>query len=204
MEHLLATHSLALLPQRCLIVIYLFDSGLEPLFLDCLLPGTLVRFHGGSNPKWQDVDDLDSAEEDSADEEQSLKVEDDGPLSSECTFHSIIYGSFFQTFGSEGLQLVDHAEIVLSGQAVLQLTFDPGAFGRTLVTTRCQLDHPFYVKNKGDEHTVPNMVQTHLPVFFFSPRLVVVLPQPDCGASWDPVLRHGGWRHVSPSGTPRR
>lgn len=55
----------------------------------------------------------------------------------------------FQTFGSEGLQLVDHTEIVSSGQAVLQLTFDPGAFGRSPVTIRCQLDHPFYVKNKG-------------------------------------------------------
>lgn len=109
----------------------------------------------------------------------------------------------FQTFGSEGLQLVDHTEIVLSGQAVLQLTFDPGAFGRTRVTTRCQLDHPFYVKNKGgsdsDEDTVPNM---HLhSVFFF--RLVIILSQPDCGASWDSMLRHGGWSHVSPSRTQR-
>lgn len=54
-----------------------------------------------------------------------------------------------QSYGSEGLQLVEHSEIVLSGQAVLQLTFDPGAFGRAPVTVRCQLDHPFYVKNKG-------------------------------------------------------
>ncbi|CAF87969.1 unnamed protein product, partial [Tetraodon nigroviridis] len=75
-----------------------------PTAWHCFLKGTLVRFHGGSRMKWQDVDDLDSTEEDSADEEQSLK-----------------------TFGSEGLQLVDHTEIVLSGQAVLQLTFDPGA-----------------------------------------------------------------------------
>lgn len=55
-----------------------------------------------------------------------------------------------QSYGSEGLQLVEHSEIVLSGQAVLQLTFDPGAFGRAPVTVRCQLDHPFYVKNKGE------------------------------------------------------
>lgn len=54
-----------------------------------------------------------------------------------------------QSYGSEGLQLVEHSEIVLSGQAVLQLTFDPGAFGHTPMTARCQLDHPFYVKNKG-------------------------------------------------------
>lgn len=54
-----------------------------------------------------------------------------------------------QSYGSEGLQLVEHAEIVLSGQAVLQLTFDPGTFGYIPLTARCQLDHPFYVKNKG-------------------------------------------------------
>ena len=54
-----------------------------------------------------------------------------------------------QSYGSEGLQLVEHSEIVLSGQAVLQLTFDPGAFEHAPVTARCQLDHPFYVKNKG-------------------------------------------------------
>lgn len=80
----------------------------------------------------------------------------------------------FQAFGSEGLQLVDHTEIVLSGQAVLQLTFDPGAFGGTRVTTRCQLDHPFYVKNKGgsdsDDVAIPTTVQKHstfLVLFFF-------------------------------------
>lgn len=47
-------------------------------------PGTLVRFHGGSNMKWQDVDDLDSTEEDSADEGQSLKVR-----AHQGVFHSI-------------------------------------------------------------------------------------------------------------------
>lgn len=70
----------------------------------------------------------------------------------------------FQTYGSEGLHLVDHAEVVLSGQAVLQLTFDPGAFGRTPVTVRCRLDHPFYVKNKGGE-AVPGAVS--LPSHWF-------------------------------------
>lgn len=44
---------------------------------------------------------------------------------------------------------MEHSELVLSGQAVLQLTFDPGAFGHAPVTARCQLDHPFYVKDKG-------------------------------------------------------
>lgn len=55
---------------------------------------------------------------------------------------------------------MDHTEIVLSGQTVLQLTFDPGAFGQAPVTARCRLDHPFYVKNKGgrgryDHHKHP-------------------------------------------------
>uniref|UniRef100_H3C865 HMG box-containing protein 1 n=1 Tax=Tetraodon nigroviridis TaxID=99883 RepID=H3C865_TETNG len=114
-----------------------------PTAWHCFLKGTLVRFHGGSRMKWQDVDDLDSTEEDSADEEQSLKVQGAA------------------TFGSEGLQLVDHTEIVLSGQAVLQLTFDPGAFGRTRVTTRCQLDHPFYVKNRGWSSFYPSLTVVH-------------------------------------------
>lgn len=90
------------------------------------------------------------------------------PLKRESKIH---HSFFFQTFGSEGLQLVDHTEIVLSGQAVLQLTFDPGAFGWTRVTTRCQLDHPFYVKNKGgsdsEDDTIPNTVPAHLYCFLF-------------------------------------
>lgn len=48
---------------------------------------------------------------------------------------------------------MDHAEVVLSGQTVLQLTFDPGAFGQSCVSARCQLDHPFYVKNRGGPDT---------------------------------------------------
>lgn len=89
--------------------------------------------------------------------------------SAEFTNH--FFPFLFQTFGSEGLQLVDHTEIVLSGQAVLQLTFDPGAFGRTRVTTRCHLDHPFYVKNKGgsdsDNDAIPNTVTKHSYSFFW-------------------------------------
>lgn len=54
-----------------------------------------------------------------------------------------------QSYGSEGLRLVERSEIVLSGQTVLQLTFDPGAFGHAPLTARCPLDHPFYVKGKG-------------------------------------------------------
>ncbi|XP_059181484.1 HMG box-containing protein 1-like [Centropristis striata] len=99
-----------------------------PTAWHCFLKGTHLRFHSGSNVAWQDVEDLDPADEDSGDEEQSRSL---------------------KSYGSEGLQLVEHSETVSSGQAVLQLTFDPGAFGHSAVTARCQLDHPFYVKVKG-------------------------------------------------------
>uniref|UniRef100_UPI0037E9672C HMG box-containing protein 1-like n=1 Tax=Semicossyphus pulcher TaxID=241346 RepID=UPI0037E9672C len=103
----------------------------------CFLKGTHLRFHSGSNVEWQDIEDLDSTEEeDSGDEEQSRSL---------------------KSYGSEGLQLVEHSEIMLSGQAVLQLTFDPGAFGRTPLTARCQIDHPFYVKSKGWSSFYPSL-----------------------------------------------
>lgn len=87
-----------------------------------------------------------------------------------------------QSYGSEGLQLVEHSELVLSGQAVLQLTFDPGAFGHGPVTARCQLDHPFYVKDKGgsdDENAKSvqnNILWTSLHSVLLSVRLVIILP----------------------------
>ena len=55
----------------------------------------------------------------------------------------------FQGYGSEGLRLVGHEESVFSGQVVLRLTFDPVTSRDGLLTAECQLDHPFYVKNKG-------------------------------------------------------
>lgn len=69
--------------------------------------------------------------------------------------------SVWQSYGTEGLQLVERSEIVLSGQAMLQLTFDPGAFGHANLTARCQLDHPFYVKHKGgsDNDMMPMQVK---------------------------------------------
>ncbi|XP_045928001.1 HMG box-containing protein 1-like isoform X2 [Micropterus dolomieu] len=105
-----------------------------PTAWHCFLKGTHLRFHSGSNVEWQDVEDLDSAEEDSGD---------------------------VMSYGSEGLQLVEHSEIVLSGHAVLQLTFDPGAFGHAPMTARCQLDHPFYVKNKGWSSFYPSLTVVH-------------------------------------------
>lgn len=87
MEHLLATHSLALLPQGWDVAHTSSapqerrnreTAGIELLFLGVasLLPGTLVRFHGGSDMRWQDVGDLGVTAEDPADKEQCLKVED--------------------------------------------------------------------------------------------------------------------------------
>ncbi|XP_029968853.1 HMG box-containing protein 1-like isoform X2 [Salarias fasciatus] len=108
-----------------------------PTAWHCFLKGTRLRFHSGSNVKWQDVE---SVEEDSGGEEQSR------PLKS---------------YASEGLKLLEHAEIVLSGQAALQLTFDPGAFGSSLLTARCQLDHPFYVRNKGWSSFYPSLTVVH-------------------------------------------
>lgn len=109
-----------------------------PTVWHCFLKGTRLRFHSGPSVEWQDVEELDS--EDSAEEEQSISL---------------------KSYGSEGLQLVEHSEIVLSGQTVLQLTFDPGVFGHTPVTARCQLDHPFYVKNKGWASFYPGLTVVH-------------------------------------------
>lgn len=82
-----------------------------------------------------------------------------------------LYLALLQSYGSEGLQLVEHSEIVLSGQAVLQLTFDPGVFGHAPLSARCQLDHPFYVKNKGrtdDETTLKLIKQLSYHSDFYS------------------------------------
>uniref|UniRef100_A0A1A8HRT6 HMG box-containing protein 1 n=3 Tax=Nothobranchius kuhntae TaxID=321403 RepID=A0A1A8HRT6_NOTKU len=113
-----------------------------PTAWHCFLKGTHLRFHCGSRMAWQDVEDLES-NEDSADEELSR---------------------FLKSYGSEGLQLVEHEETVSSGQAVLQLTFDPGAFGHTPVTARCQLDHPFYVKTKGWSSFNPSLTVVHFGI----------------------------------------
>ncbi|KAG7497042.1 HMG box-containing protein 1-like [Solea senegalensis] len=106
-----------------------------PTAWHCFLKGSHLRFHSGYNVEWQDAEELDSY-----DEEQSRSL---------------------KSYGSEGLQLVEHSEVVLSGQAVLQLTFDPGTFGHTPVTARCQLDHPFYVKNKGWSSFYPSLTVVH-------------------------------------------
>ncbi|KAM4615407.1 HMG box-containing protein 1-like [Polymixia lowei] len=118
-----------------------WNHSWPPTVWHCFLKGTRLRFHRGSNVEWQDAEDLDSGdEEDSGEEEEagSLKV-----------------------YGSEGLCLVEHTEVVWSGQSVLQLTFDPGAFGHAPLTAQCQLDHPFYVKNKGWSSFYPSLTVVH-------------------------------------------
>ncbi|XP_068163290.1 HMG box-containing protein 1-like isoform X2 [Antennarius striatus] len=110
-----------------------------PTAWHCFLKGTLLRFCNGSDAEWQDGENLECAEDDN-DEEQSMSL---------------------KSYGSEGLQLVEHSDIVLSGQAFLQLTFDPGVFGHTHLMARCQLDHPFYVKNKGWSSFHPSLTVVH-------------------------------------------
>ncbi|XP_029901763.1 HMG box-containing protein 1-like [Myripristis murdjan] len=111
-----------------------------PTAWHCFLKGTRLRFHGGSNLEWQDAEEVDSGEEDSGDEED---------------------GGSLKAYGSEGLRLLRHAEVVSSGQSVLQLTFDPGAFGHAPLTAQCQLDHPFYVRNKGWASFYPSLTVVH-------------------------------------------
>lgn len=45
---------------------------------------------------------------------------------------------------------MNHEETVSFGQAALKLTFDPGSPDDGLLTAECRLDHPFFVKNKGE------------------------------------------------------
>ncbi|XP_053717934.1 HMG box-containing protein 1-like [Synchiropus splendidus] len=111
-----------------------------PTAWHCFLKGTRLRFHSGSNVEWQEVEDLDSA---------AVHSDDMGRSSS------------LKSYGSEGLQLVKQTENVMSGQAVLQLTFDPGAFGHSHMTVQCQLDHPFYVKDKGWSSFYPSLTVVH-------------------------------------------
>ncbi|KAF5893388.1 cAMP-dependent protein kinase type II-beta regulatory subunit, partial [Clarias magur] len=66
-----------------------------------------------------------------------------------------------RTYGCEGLKLVALEETVSFGQSVLKLTFDPGSQEVGLLTAECQLDHPFYVKNKGWSSFYPSLTVVH-------------------------------------------
>ncbi|KAK1788872.1 hypothetical protein P4O66_015787 [Electrophorus voltai] len=109
---------------------------------------TRLRFHKGPNMEWQDVEDLAESEEES---------DDDGGL----------HISPVKSFGSDGLKLVALEETVSFGQSILKLTFDPGSPEAGLLTAECQLDHPFYVKNKGWSSFYPSLtvVQHGIPCY---------------------------------------
>lgn len=111
----------------------------------CFQKGTRLRFHRGSSREWQDVEELHCAE-------HCGDVEQRG---------------FLKGYGSGGLQLMEHSETVSCGQTVLQLTFNPGAFGGAFLTAQCQLDHPFYVKHKGWSSFYPSLtvVQFGIPCY---------------------------------------
>lgn len=111
----------------------------------CFMKGTQLRFHISSKSEWRQIEDL-NCEEHSRDEE---------------------HGGFLKSYGSEGLQLMEHSETVSCDQPVLQLTFNPGVFGHCFLTVRCQLDHPFYVKNKGWSSFHPSLtvVQYGIPCY---------------------------------------
>ncbi|XP_062338739.1 HMG box-containing protein 1-like isoform X1 [Osmerus eperlanus] len=103
--------------------------------------GTRLRFHKGPNMEWQDADDLES--------------DNDSDNEGETEPHPL------KGYGSEGLRLVGHEESISSGQVVLRLTFDPVTSRDGLLTAECQLDHPFYVKNKGWSSFYPSLTVVH-------------------------------------------
>ncbi|KAL0962677.1 hypothetical protein UPYG_G00343870 [Umbra pygmaea] len=116
-----------------------------PTTWHCFLKGTRLRFHKGSNVDWQDAEDLGLDEE----------------LNDEATFHPL------KGFGLEGLRLVSYRERRTFGQFILKLTFDSGTCGEGLLTAECQLDHPFYVRNKGWSSFYPSLtvVQHGIPCY---------------------------------------
>ncbi|XP_036813489.1 HMG box-containing protein 1 isoform X2 [Oncorhynchus mykiss] len=118
-----------------------------PTAWHCFLKGTRLRFHKGSSVEWQDAEELVS-DEDSDDEAEAITR----PL---------------KGYGREGLRLVSHTESRAFGQSVLKLTFDPGACGECLLSSECQLDHPFYVRNKGWSSFYPSLtvVQYGIPCY---------------------------------------
>uniref|UniRef100_A0A3B3ZZ55 HMG box-containing protein 1 n=1 Tax=Periophthalmus magnuspinnatus TaxID=409849 RepID=A0A3B3ZZ55_9GOBI len=108
-----------------------------PTVWHCFIKGTWLRFLSNNKHDWQDIEDLKS-DKLSEEEEQT-----------------------FRSYGSEGLQLMEHSETVSCDQPVLELTFNPGPFGHSFLTARCQLDHPFYVKNKGWSSFHPSLTVVH-------------------------------------------
>uniref|UniRef100_A0A8K9X917 HMG box-containing protein 1 n=1 Tax=Oncorhynchus mykiss TaxID=8022 RepID=A0A8K9X917_ONCMY len=118
-----------------------------PTAWHCFLKGTRLQFHKGSSVEWQDAEELVS-DQDLDDETEAISH----PL---------------KGYGREGLRLVSHTESRAFGQSVLKLTFDPGACGEWHLSAECQLDHPFYVRNKGWSSFYPSLtvVQYGIPCY---------------------------------------
>nr|XP_060634361.1 HMG box-containing protein 1 isoform X2 [Anolis sagrei ordinatus] len=116
-----------------------------PTAWHCFLKGTRLCFHKGAKKEWKDVEDFARF--------TGYKNEADDSMTS-C-----------KEYGSDGLKLISHEEIVSFGESVLELTFDPGTEGDCLLTVECKLDHPFYVKNKGWSSFHPSLtvVQHGIP-----------------------------------------
>lgn len=105
----------------------------------CFMKGTRLHFLSSSNSGWKDIEEVNNTEH-CGDKKQS---------------------GFLKSYGSEGLQLMEHSESVSHDQPVLQLTFNPGPFGHSFLTAHCQIDHPFYIKNKGWSSFHPSLTVVH-------------------------------------------
>ncbi|XP_055508969.1 HMG box-containing protein 1 [Leucoraja erinacea] len=111
---------------------------------NCFMKGTRLRFQKGVYKDWLDVEEFAKLERAAMDEK---------PLKSNAHKKN--------RFGSEGLKLVGHSEIISFGRSVLKLTFDPGKSQDGKLTVECRLDHPFYVKNKGWCSFYPSLTVVH-------------------------------------------
>ncbi|KAL8202178.1 UNVERIFIED_CONTAM: HMG box-containing protein 1 [Gekko kuhli] len=116
-----------------------------PTVWHCFLKGTRLCFHKRRSKEWQDVEEF----------ARSAGFENEADVS---------VGAY-KGYGSDGLKLISHEESVSFGESVLKLTFDPGTATDGLLTVACQLDHPFYVKNKGWSSFYPSLtvVQHGIP-----------------------------------------
>lgn len=196
------THALAVDPQ-----------------LSCrsLPAGTHLRFHCGPNVEWQDVEDLDSAEEDLAEEERStsLKVRPhmDRQAWSLKVLQSVKPCSTFFFFCRVT------AQKACSWWSTLRSSC-PGRLSCSWPSTLAYLDTPHWPRaaswiTPSTSKTkvwllggakrcagVPTW-RTRLRSVCFPSRLDLLLSQPDRGASWDTVPRTGSGGVVPPSGTQR-
>lgn len=110
---------------------------------NCFLKGTRLYFHK-DNREWQDVEEYARAE---GSENEDISIGTN------------------KGYGCDGLKLISYEESLSFGESMLKLTFDPGTAEDNFLTVQCQLDHPFYVKNKGWSSFYPSLtvVQHGIP-----------------------------------------